>query len=130
MRFDGLAIVMPNINIDTKYVAVTAEHLQQRCVINQRSAVCNSGFDYEVGPDLPDNFLHGDHVLRKLNYRPTHPVEIVRVLVTCNLAQPDARQRLHILIVLQTCDVFFNLGVETLCFIHFRHILSSRWCPK
>ena len=76
--FDGGAVVGPDVNIDTQHFALRVSGVkhgarfngvtqiklrQHRSTEDQRTPMCDAGFDDQVWLDLPDEFLNGDHVL-------------------------------------------------------------------
>ena len=95
MSFNGGAVVGADVDIDAQHLSLRlfglngfaffdrVAHIKQRQhgrAENERPAVGDPRFDDEVGLDFPDQFLHGDHVLRVLDNRPPKPREIVGIL--------------------------------------------------
>ena len=44
----------------------------------------SGGFDDQLRANLPDDLLHGNYVLGKLDYRTTHPCKVVRISMLAN----------------------------------------------
>ena len=57
----------------------------------------HASFHDHVGPQPPDHFLDADHVLRQLDYRPTHPGEAIDILHVPAAAEPGGGYRLECL---------------------------------
>ncbi|MOA13576.1 hypothetical protein D3C78_1336360 [compost metagenome] len=125
VRFDRLTVVLADIDVDAQHFAM-ADQFQHRGVKHQRAAVGNTGLDNDVRPQRPDDLLHGDHVLGKLNDRAAHPAEVVGVLMFGGRANPVQRRGLQRFVLLQAFDVLFYFFTKLLMRIHYR--LSGNWC--
>jgi len=80
--FNSSAVVGTDINVNAQHLTFGVlgvergagldrfAHVEQGkhgCAQDQRTAVGDARFDDQVGLDLPDQFLHGNHVLRVLD---------------------------------------------------------------
>ena len=95
MGFNRLSVVRSNINIKTEGFSfrntwvkgllffdrlTEVEQCKHRGTEDQRTSMGNAGFNNQIRFYLPNNFLHGSHVLRILNDRSAKPFEIVGIL--------------------------------------------------
>ena len=107
MRLDGSAVVGADIDVDAKHFAARdfrieflarlnsfthIQHGQQGGAEDERAAVGDAGFDDEIGLDLPDQFLHGDHVNGRLDNWPTHAFKVIHVSILERLNHPVMRK--------------------------------------
>src|SRR5271157_1559255 len=89
MARDGLTVVRPDLNVDG-YHAASSQDFQQTCIKHARAAMRHAGLDDHLWLDLDDQLLNPNQVFRQLNYRASHPGEVVRVFrrPTCLYPQP------------------------------------------
>src|SRR5215470_10221458 len=136
MSFDSLAVVGTNLDIDSNHTAM-AHRLTQRGIENQRSTVCNAGFDDHVGLDTVDDLLRANHVLWKLNDWPTHPRKGVRVMLIPVHLEPQIGKKVERFIRIEgkflvALDIFYadgllngiNRYIHTVC-LHHSIVCSS-----
>src|SRR5687767_3209361 len=81
MALDLGAIVFPEIHIDPEDSTISPEKFEHGGVEDEGAASRDSGLHDQVGPGLPDDLLHGNDVLRKLDDGPPQPSEVIRILV-------------------------------------------------
>lgn len=74
----------------------------------QRTTVSNSGFDDEVGPGLPNQFLYSPGAIGELNSKATSPEKVVSPLMGTNFLYSYARERLKIHIVSKAFLLFLT----------------------
>src|ERR1051326_3894711 len=87
MRFDRLAVVWSNFDVDADDASMV-HRLAQARVVNETAAVGHAGFDDYVGTHCVDQFLEPDHIFRQLDERTSEPGETVDVSVERARAQP------------------------------------------
>ena len=86
--FDLAAVMVAYIHIDTDYTAIAADQFQQRRIKNERAPMGDPGLDDQIRFRVPDYFLQGNQVLRKLYNRPAHPFKVVGILVARTVLDP------------------------------------------
>ena len=106
------AVVGADIDIDAEHLAVSHQ-LAQRGVVDQRAAMRDAGFDDQVRSHVPQDFLHGDHVLRVLDDRPAHPSEIIGVLGVDRITHEVGCVRLDARIPTKRANARGDFVVET-----------------
>ena len=94
VRLDSGTVMGANINVNAQHLAAgdfRVEYLagfdgvahiqqrQQRGAKNERTAVGNPGFNDQVRLNLPNQFLHGHHILGILDNGAALPGEIIRI---------------------------------------------------
>src|SRR5258705_1257254 len=92
MLFHLNAIVFAYVDIDSDDEAIAAEQFQHRGRKNQRAAARDARLDDQIRLYSPDDFLHRNHVLRKLDNRPSEPGEVIRILELRNSREPLTRE--------------------------------------
>ena len=86
VRLNRVAVMSPDVDINAHHSSfwggrvkrfaiadgvVVVQHRQNRGRQNQRSAVGDSRLNHYIGAHPPNQFLHGDHVLRVLDDWPS-----------------------------------------------------------
>src|SRR5262249_32321166 len=92
MSLDFFSIVSTNIDIDSQDTAFAAEQLQHRGIKNDGPSVCHTRLDNALGLNGPNQLLQGQDVLGKLNDRPSHPGEVIRIFVGSRFQHPLQRK--------------------------------------
>ena len=130
MGLDRFAIVRADVDIEPKHCGVFRSardriEFEHRGRKDQRPAMRNTGFDDEVGLDGPNNLLDGDNVLRVLNYRPSHPLEMIGIFGAVCAAHPRARCLPEVNIVPHRVDFCRTLALELCVFTHEDFLVIS-----
>ncbi|MNN82493.1 hypothetical protein D3C81_1994310 [compost metagenome] len=102
-----------NVEDDAQHFAVALQ-LQQRGVVDNRTAVSDAALDDQIRFDLPDDLLHRHHVLWQLDDRTAHPREVVAVFVLGRFVEEIAGQAGQFLVVTLLGNLFPALGFEGL----------------
>ena len=78
MAFNFFTVVVTYVYINSYYFSLSNQ-FQHRCIKDQRTSMCNTCFNNQIGFYIPNNFLHGNHILRILDNRPAQPGKIIRI---------------------------------------------------
>src|SRR5262249_36499822 len=93
------------------------------------AAVCHTRLDDDIRTHTINHFLHPNHVFGKLNDRPPHPAEGIRILLIPTDLKPLIRDQFErvLAIELELLDATVALGCERLVLriYDYSHVVSS-----
>src|ERR1700727_1750106 len=85
----------------------------------------NASLDDEIRLDRPDDFLDRKYILRILDDRTAHPLEMVRIFSGIDAIHPRARRKSDLVIDTHLRDLGCAFALELVVFRHQGFLLMS-----